>query len=274
MTVPDPRRGDRSERREEGSMSSWANPTGSTPFAAAPTPTAYASRAGASAPTPGLPTPGALTPYVGAPTPSAYANAPTPAGYGNAPTPAVYSAPTPAAYGTAPTPYSSGVSYAPSPAGTYNHGTNVATPYTAPTPGAGLLHQSTLIAATHGGLPENWPQSGIEVVIVRPRDKPSFSAARYDHQHAIVIGALNTTRNTPYSLKALDPSVHLPPVPIEYLEPVPPRAPGEAVVILNGAYRSKRATTISRDGSDWMVQLETGEQTIVDVAHLAINKTV
>ncbi|EGG10140.1 uncharacterized protein MELLADRAFT_115567 [Melampsora larici-populina 98AG31] len=277
MSVSDPRRGDRSERREDGSMSSWGNATGTTPFVA-PTPTAYASRSAATAPTPNMqnmPTPGGVTPYAGAPTPTGYATAPTPVAFGNAPTPVVYGAPTPAAYAPAATPYGSVPAYAPSPAGPYNHNTNGATPYTAATPGGGLLNQSTapLISVTHGGLPENWPQSGIEVVIIRSRDKPPFNGGRYDHQHAIVIGVLNTSRNPTYSLKALDPNVHLPPVPIEYLEPVPPRAPGEAVVILDGAYRGKRATTISRDASDWMVQLETGEQTIVDVTHLALNKT-
>ncbi|MBW0463912.1 hypothetical protein O181_003627 [Austropuccinia psidii MF-1] len=272
----DPRLGDRSERRDDGSMSSWGNPVGTTPFAAAPTPTAYTGRSGVSAPTPNAPTPGGLTPYVGAPTPAPYAAAPTPVGYANASTPAVYGAPTPAAYGAALTPYGTNPQYiAPSPAGPYTHGTIAATPYTAATPGAGLLnqHPSTLVPTPHYGLPENWPIPGIEVVIVRPRDKPAFNASRHDDQHAVVIGPMSAARNSGYSVKSLDPSNPIPPVPIDYLEPVQPRAPGDSVMILQGIYRTKRATTISRDASDWMVQLETGEQTIVDASHLAINNS-
>lgn len=284
---------DRSERREDGSMSSWGNATGITPFAAAPTPTAYGGRGGNVAPTPNAPTPGGLTPYVGAPTPAPYAAAPTPAGYSHASTPAVYSAPTPAAYGSAPTPaaygsaptpaaygsaptpYASNPNFtAPSPAGPYTHGTNAATPYTAATPGAGLLnsHPSSLIPISHMALPENWPVPGIEVIITCPRDKPPFNGSRHDDEHVVVIGPISTARNAPYSVKSLSSNNPIPPVPIEYLEPAPPRAPGEPVIILQGIYRTKRASTISRDASDWMVQLETGEQTIVESSHLAINK--
>ncbi|KAH9468034.1 hypothetical protein Pst134EA_011655 [Puccinia striiformis f. sp. tritici] len=288
-------RGDQSERREDGSMSSWGNPTtGITPFATAPTPTAYGGRGGNVAPTPNAPTPGGLTPYGAATTPAPYGAAPTPVGYGNAPTPAVYSAPTPVAYGSAPTPAGYGsaptpVAYgsaptpygsnpnftAPSPAGPYNHGTNAATPYTAATPGGGLInqHPSSLIGISHMGLPENWPVSGIEVVIVRPRDGPPFNGSRNDDDHVVVIGLAGSIRNAPYNVKSLSsPNARIPPVPIEFLEPVPPRAPGDPVIILQGIYRTKRATTISRDASDWMVQLETGEQTIVESSHLAIFK--
>jgi len=259
-------RGDRSERREEGSMSSWGNPAGITPFAAAPTPTAYGGRSGNIAPTPNAPTPGGgLTPYAGAPTPAPYGAAPTPVGYGNAPTPAAYSAPTPVAYGSAPTPaaygsaptpgaygsaptpYTSNPNFtAPSPAGPYNHGTSAATPYTAATPGGGLANQHP--------------------------DGPPFNGSRNDDEHVVVLGAASTARNTPYNVKSLSSTARIPPVPIEFLEPVPPRAPGDPVVILQGIYRTKRATTISRDASDWMVQLETGEQTIVESSHLAIYK--
>ncbi|KNZ47989.1 hypothetical protein VP01_599g7 [Puccinia sorghi] len=287
-------RGDQSERREEGSMSSWGNPAGITPFAAAPTPTAYGGRSGNIAPTPNAPTPGGgLTPYAGAPTPAPYGAAPTPVGYGNAPTPAVYSAPTPGAYGSAPTPaaygsaptpgaygsaptpYTSNPNFtAPSPAGPYNHGTSAATPYTAATPGGGLAnqHPSALMGISHMRLPENWPVPGIEVVIIRPRDGPPFNGSRNDDEHVVVLGAASTARNTPYNVKSLSSNARIPPVPIEFLEPVPPRAPGDPVVILQGIYRTKRATTISRDASDWMVQLETGEQTIVESSHLAIHK--
>ncbi|KAI8456704.1 hypothetical protein BY996DRAFT_8441431 [Phakopsora pachyrhizi] len=270
-----PRRGDRSERRDDGSMSSWGNQSGSTPFAAAPTPTAYAGRTSAMAPTPSAPTPGGLTPYAGGPTPAAYAAAATPSGYGVS-TPALYGAPTPAAYASAPTPYGSNqLGVAPSPAGPYTHGTNAATPYTAATPGNSLMNQNILnpIVAPHSALSDGWPIPGIEVVIVRLRDRPPFNGSRNDNQHAIVIGLLSNSRNNIYTVKSMDANNPIPPVPIEYLEPVPPRAPGDPVVILAGNYRSKRATTISRDASDWMVQLETGEQTIVDVSHLAINKS-
>ncbi|PLW52216.1 hypothetical protein PCANC_02297 [Puccinia coronata f. sp. avenae] len=287
-------RGDQSERREEGSMSSWGNPAGVTPFAAAPTPTAYGGRNANAAPTPNAPTPGGLTPYGGAPTPAQYGAAPTPVGYGNAPTPAVYSAPTPQAYGSAPTPgaygsaptpgaygsvptpYASNANFtAASPAGPYNHGTNAATPYTAATPGGGLInqHPSALMGiSSHMRLPEDWPVSGIEAVIIRARDGPPFNGSRNDDEHVVVLGAAGTARNTAYKVKSLISNARIPPVPIEYLEPVPPRAPGDPVVILQGIYRTKRATTISRDASDWMVQLETGEQTIVESSHLAVYK--
>ncbi|KAI9605243.1 hypothetical protein H4Q26_003221 [Puccinia striiformis f. sp. tritici PST-130] len=123
------------------------------------------------------------------------------------------------------------------------------------------------------GLPENWPVSGIEVVIVRPRDGPPFNGSRNDDDHVVVIGLAGSIRNAPYNVKSLSsPNARIPPVPIEFLEPVPPRAPGDPVIILQGIYRTKRATTISRDASDWMVQLETGEQTIVESSHLAIFK--
>ncbi|OAV91011.1 hypothetical protein PTTG_04800 [Puccinia triticina 1-1 BBBD Race 1] len=285
-------RGDQSVRRDEGSMSSWGNPTGVTPFAAAPTPTAYGGRGGNVAPTPNAPTPGGITPYGAAPTPAAYGAAPTPVGYGNAPTPAAYSAPTPAAYGSAPTPaaygsaptpaaygsvptpYSSNPNFAaPSPAGPYNHGTNAATPYTAATPGGGLVNQnpSALMGISHMGLPENWPVPGIEVVIIRPREGQPFNGSRNDDEHVVVIGPAGTLRNT-YNVQSLSSNNRIPPISVEYLEPVPPRAPGDPVVILQGIYRTNRATTISRDASDWMVQLETGEQTIVESSHLAIYK--
>ena len=56
------------------------------------------------------------------------------------------------------------------------------------------------------------------------------------------------------------PNVSLPPVPVDYLEPVHPTAPGQkAVVMSHGPYRRLRVTTNVRDGTDWRCELDSGE---------------
>lgn len=112
---------------------------------------------------------------------------------------------------------------------------------------------------------------GIEVIITRNKQMVSFNSARFDDEHAVVSGKSKPGHWNVRLLEPKGPTQTTPPVPVEFLEAVQPRSPGDDVVILVDPERGRGATTISRDGSDWLVEMKDGgEQKIFESRHIAL----
>ncbi|KAK4055816.1 transcription elongation factor spt5 [Microbotryomycetes sp. JL221] len=270
--TPDPRLGGRTPAYGGRSTYRRDDEVERSAPATAPTPAAnlgnddydYAETPAASAPTPAAPrnhdygpqdpkTPyDAPTPYTGAPTP--YMGAPTPA----APTPAANAylgAPTPAAYGAAPTPGAYGSGPTPGYA-TYQ------TPYAGAATAAAQPLEYHERDASGQALPSDWVTEGLRVIFT----KSTFQGGRVDDQYGLV----QTTKDGLSSVKLESNKEVVPSVPASALIPMPPSRPGEKCKVLSGPHRSETATTLSRDGTEWMVQIENGRGVVVDQGHLAL----
>ncbi|KAK4046811.1 transcription elongation factor spt5 [Microbotryomycetes sp. JL201] len=270
--TPDPRLGGRTPayggrstyRRDDEGMGAPA--TAPTPAANLGNDYDYADTPAASAPTPAPPrnndyglqdpkTPfDAPTPYTGAPTP--YVGAPTPA----APTPAANAylgAPTPAAYGAAPTPgaYLSGPT--PGYAAYQTPGTYAGAATAAAQPLEYTERDNTLQS-----LPDDWVTEGVRVIFA----KSSFQGGRVDDQYAVV----KSTRQGLSTVQLDSNEEVIEDVPTASLLPMAPSRPGETCKVLTGPHRDERVQTLSRDGTDWMVQTTSSGNVVVEARHLTL----
>ena len=245
----------------------YGGPQAKTPYEA---PTPYAG-----APTPAAPTPAAYSSqYAGAPTPAPYGAAPTPGAYPSGPTPGAYAAvATPGGYGTYQTP------------GTY---AGAATAAAQP-----MEYQPRMQEG--GVLPEDWIFTGIRVIFADSDFQKNRLTGQFGQSLLLFFRGFCerklTSRNHIAAVQKIEDGLStlsidsnkevVKDVPTSALKPMGPYRPNLAVIgqsllspaplssltsgsfvsaVLSGKHRGARATTQSRDGTDWMVQVDEGRE--------------